>query len=363
MARNTITCEWCDMRMPADVRVCPHCGEKVIRPIYKRGWVWALVLLLVAGAAFQYGVRPLAAKMFVPQEYKDALRVARTYASQNCSREGIFLEMTAPVGGSFSPEAVNYALDNINVDWKGNALSYAQEQAASGFMSRQAIYNTLVSDYYDAYYGRFTEEEAQYAMDHVFADWNEIAMNLAQGYAADQHMSEKAIYNQLVNNDLFTPEEAQYAVDHTDVYWNEIALKAAQEYESYDYLARNELFRHLYYSSGCQFTEEQAQYAVDHLDTDWKENALQAGWYLYGKKNTSQADTYADLISYDYGFTEEEAQYAIDHMDTADWKENALQTARTLRTLGYSFEDIALELTNTNLFSEEVVRYAMDNLD
>ena len=77
-------------------------------------------------------------------------------------------------------------------------------------MSKDAIYNQLISNF-----DGFTSEESQYAVDNLNVDWKENALKTAQNYANNLNMSKDAIYNQLISNfDGFTPEDAQYAIDN-----------------------------------------------------------------------------------------------------------------------------------------------------
>ena len=63
---------------------------------------------------------------------------------------------------------------------------------------------------------QFTQEEAQYAMDYLEADWNQNALESAKVYQDTMNMSPAAIYDQLVSDygGKFTPEQAQYAIGH-----------------------------------------------------------------------------------------------------------------------------------------------------
>ena len=65
---------------------------------------------------------------------------------------------------------------------------------------------------------KFTEDEAQYAVDNVEADWNENALAKAKEYQELMDMSKSAIYEQLTSEygEKFTDDEAQYAVDHLE---------------------------------------------------------------------------------------------------------------------------------------------------
>ena len=79
-------------------------------------------------------------------------------------------------------------------------------------MSRSAIYDQLTSSYGE----KFTAEEAQYAVDHLVADYKANALEKAKDYQTTMNMSKSRIYNQLTSSygEGFTAEEAQYAVDN-----------------------------------------------------------------------------------------------------------------------------------------------------
>ena len=79
-------------------------------------------------------------------------------------------------------------------------------------MSKAAIYDQLISEYGE----QFTEEEAQYAVDNLAADYKANALAKAKTYQETMSMSKSAIYDQLVSEygEQFTSEEAQYAVDN-----------------------------------------------------------------------------------------------------------------------------------------------------
>lgn len=79
-------------------------------------------------------------------------------------------------------------------------------------MSKAGIYDQLVSEYGE----KFTAEEAQYAVDNLEADYKANALAKAKSYQENMSMSPSAIYDQLVSDygEKFTPEEAQYAIDN-----------------------------------------------------------------------------------------------------------------------------------------------------
>lgn len=97
-------------------------------------------------------------------EEKNALKKALTYSqSMHMSKKGIYQQLTSEYGEGFTSEAAQYAIDNMEVDWKANALAKAKTYQSSMSMSKSAIYNQLTSDAGEG----FTAEEAQYAIDNL----------------------------------------------------------------------------------------------------------------------------------------------------------------------------------------------------
>jgi len=100
----------------------------------------------------------------VPAEYKSALRQAESYASTlHLSKLGVYDQLVSEYGGKFSPEAAQYAVDNVNADWNQNALESAKTYQDTMAMSPSAIYDQLVSEFG----GKFTPEEADYAVQNL----------------------------------------------------------------------------------------------------------------------------------------------------------------------------------------------------
>lgn len=100
----------------------------------------------------------------IPTEYKSALRTAETYISTMAmSKAGLYDQLTSEYGEKFTAEAAQYAIDNVDADWKENALKSAQTYQETMAMSPAAIYDQLISEYGE----KFTEEEAQYAIDNL----------------------------------------------------------------------------------------------------------------------------------------------------------------------------------------------------
>ncbi|WP_025780040.1 Ltp family lipoprotein [Brevibacterium sp. VCM10] len=100
----------------------------------------------------------------VPAEYRSALTQAETYSDMmHMSKKGIFDQLTSEYGGQFSDDAAQYAVDNVQADWKENALESARTYQNDMAMSPNAIHDQLTSEYG----GQFTQAEADYAIENL----------------------------------------------------------------------------------------------------------------------------------------------------------------------------------------------------
>lgn len=97
-------------------------------------------------------------------EYQNALKKAETYSKMmHMSKQAIYEQLTSEYGEKFPADAAQYAIDNLNADYKANALEKAKTYQKTMSMSKSAIYDQLISEYGE----KFTKEEAQYAIDHL----------------------------------------------------------------------------------------------------------------------------------------------------------------------------------------------------
>ena len=79
------------------------------------------------------------------------------------SKAGIYDQLTSRYGEKFTAEEAQYAVDNLDVDFKLNALETAKSYQKTMNMSKEEIYKQLTSQYGE----KFTAEEAQYAIDNL----------------------------------------------------------------------------------------------------------------------------------------------------------------------------------------------------
>ncbi len=100
----------------------------------------------------------------VPAEYKSALSQAGSYANtMHMSKQGVYDQLVSEYGGKFSAAAAQYAIDNVKADWNANALAKAKDYQNTQHLSPSAIHDQLTSSYGE----KFTASEADYAIAHL----------------------------------------------------------------------------------------------------------------------------------------------------------------------------------------------------
>lgn len=145
------------------------------KPFYKRVWFWILVviLLFIIGGSMGSGSSTSTSsssnsatskKSNVPASYISALHKAQTYSdTMHMSKQGIYDQLTSDAGEKFKPEAAQYAVDHVKADWNKNALEKAKSYQKDQDMSPDAIRDQLTSDAGE----KFTQEQADYAVNHL----------------------------------------------------------------------------------------------------------------------------------------------------------------------------------------------------
>ncbi|GAA0863706.1 Ltp family lipoprotein [Paraclostridium tenue] len=194
--KNQLTnCKACGKELAKGVKKCINCGKDQRNFFMKHKILTGFLALLIIGAIGSGGgnntnsssiksdnnesqemaqktnsesTEKVAAKEKIkediPTEYKSALRKAKVYSdTMAMSKAGLYDQLTSEYGEKFSQEAAQYAIDNIDANWKENALKKAKTYQGSMAMSPSAIYDQLKSEHGE----KFTEEEAQYAVDNL----------------------------------------------------------------------------------------------------------------------------------------------------------------------------------------------------
>ena len=174
---------------------------KVKKPIYKRWWFWVIIVVVFLVIISSFGSSDEPSNSNATTSSIEETNVGDSLSVDEENKQD--KEPTKPK---------EPAKPKIPVEYK-NALIKAESYAKTMHMSKAAIYEQLTSEYGE----RFPKDAAQYAIDNLNSiNWNENALKKAQSYQENMHMSKDAIYDQLVSEygEKFTPEQARYAVDH-----------------------------------------------------------------------------------------------------------------------------------------------------
>ena len=92
------------------------------------------------------------------------------------------------------------------------ALEKAKSYNSLFHMSKKRMYRQLTSEF-----DKFSNDAAQYAIDHLEADYKYNALFNAKNYRKLFNMSKSGLFNQLTSYiDGFTEEETNYAINHLD---------------------------------------------------------------------------------------------------------------------------------------------------
>ncbi len=193
-------CKTCSKEIAINAKLCPECGDRNKKPIYKRAWFMVLAFILVLGAMGS----PDSEDSTVSDTTKEEI-------TQNQDEEVAVSKEEEEVKEEPKEEAKEE--DNVPTEHK-SALKKAQIYIDTMHMSKAGLYEQLTSEYGE----QFEEEAAQYAIDNVEANWNENALKKAQVYQQEMAMSKDAIYDQLISEygEEFTKEQAQYAIDNLE---------------------------------------------------------------------------------------------------------------------------------------------------
>lgn len=236
-SKDTKTCKKCKEQINKKAKKCPHCGAKQGLPT----WLIIIIIIIVIGIIASAGGNSDESDDNNKYEKNKSTKVTvidfssmtnaeiDTWCEENkinCSITQEYsdtVEKDGFVSQSIAADKTIYEGDKIKIVFslgkeptvgQKNALKKAESYSSNLHMSKAGIYKQLTSSYGEG----FTEEEAQYAIDNIKADWKANALAKAKQYQTNMNMSKSKIYDQLISpyGEEFTKEEAQYAIDHLD---------------------------------------------------------------------------------------------------------------------------------------------------
>lgn len=106
----------------------------------------------------------------VSAEFKQALNEAQTEATTEYFSEN---KIKRNLSDNYSSSAVDYALANVNVDWKQNAVHYAQDFINnSGEDASEQDWDKMERALTSEFGGGFTRTQASYALDTLHVPYD-----------------------------------------------------------------------------------------------------------------------------------------------------------------------------------------------
>lgn len=99
----------------------------------------------------------------VPKEFLNALSKAEIYCEMWKSKAWIFEQLTSKAWEWFEEDSANYAMENLECDYKANALKMWKIYFEEMEMSKSRVKEQLTAKAWE----QFTEEEAQFAIDNL----------------------------------------------------------------------------------------------------------------------------------------------------------------------------------------------------
>ncbi|MBR0414320.1 MAG: Ltp family lipoprotein [Clostridia bacterium] len=188
--------------------VPPVPPEQEKKPVYKQWWFWLIIAVVLIAAIVTIILVGKSSKSKTSTSASSS-----TSASTSQTTSQTTSATTTATTTQTTTAKKTTAATTEDEDDKESRYQYALQKAKflsdTAHMSKQAIYNELVSPGGE----NLKKDAAQYAVDKLGSVFNANALVKAKEYD-EEGMSGEEIKNRLIDGDLFTEDEAEYAVDH-----------------------------------------------------------------------------------------------------------------------------------------------------
>lgn len=174
----------------------------------------------------------------------------------------------------FELEEIDYAIKNIKnigINFKQNALNILKEHIEElakdkiCYLSRKYICDFLKTQ-------RFELEEIDYAIKNINIDFKQNALNVLNQIASGNKYSKNYLFDELIGSDyLFTIEESKYAIKNCNIDFKQNALDYTELkfYDEYDeYEDNHKIYNFLIYE---KFELEDIRYVIKTFFEDYDE--------------------------------------------------------------------------------------------
>lgn len=185
------TCKHCGTEIAKAAKVCPNCGGKNKKPIFKRVSFWIIILVVIVAAAAAGGgsddtatdsssaktgnsdsqkqveqqVETKSEEDSWTTSQKNAVEAAQNYVDiMAFSKKGLIQQLSSEYGDNYETKDAEFAVEHIDVNWKEEAVEAAENYLDTMSFSREGLKDQLTSEYGD----NFTAEQAEYAVSKVY---------------------------------------------------------------------------------------------------------------------------------------------------------------------------------------------------
>ncbi len=195
MATKMKNCSVCNAEIASNAKACPSCGAKNKKPIYKRWWFIAILVIVLLGAIGSLGEED-----------------ADTPEPQNLASNDASLN-TEPEDEGAAPDVIEELVQESEKPANTEpAMTMGQKnalQTAGQYLDYSAFsYKGLVEQ---LEFEGYSNADAVWAVDRCGADWNEQAAKSAKSYLEYSSFSRQGLIDQLVFEG-FSVEQASYGV-------------------------------------------------------------------------------------------------------------------------------------------------------
>lgn len=244
MNKKMTKCKACGQEIAKSAKACPHCGAKNKKPIFKKWWFWAIIVVLFI--AIGTSGNDTSTENVENNNTKVESSVSTTEKETNTQKEEVTQQETT------EQEETKETEPKVEMTTgQKNALNSAKSYLDFSAFSYEGLIKQLEFE-------KYSHEDAVFAADNCGADWNEQALKAAKSYLDFTALSYTGLIKQL-EFENYTTEQATYGADNCGADWNEQAAKAAKSYLEVASFSKDGLIQQLEFEG---FTKEQAEYGA-----------------------------------------------------------------------------------------------------